>query len=227
MPEFRFPNTTQRTAVIGRTGSGKTQFGVWMLSNADFMAQPYVIIDFKRDKLIGAIPHAKPIGYNEVPKEAGIYILRTSINELEALNAFFDNVLQHENIGLFIDETYPIGKNSNEFNMLLTQGRSKNIQMFCLTQRPSWISRFVFSESDFFSVFHLNMKDDEKTIEGMTPLDLERQLPQYYSRWHDVGNNANFIMTPVPDSATILARFAEKLGPVAAQEKQAKRPKFI
>lgn len=211
LADFELPKTSQRTAVIGRTGSGKTQFGVWLLSCANIDEQPFVIVDFKRDKLVNAIPYAKHITYKDIPTLPGVYILHSSIEELDQLDDFFQRVLYQENIGLFIDETYPIGKNSSPFNMLLTQGRSKNIQMFCLSQRPSWISRFVFSESDFFSVFHLNMRDDEKTIESMTPLDLDEQLPPYYSRWHDVTRNCNFILQPVPDRDTLLSRFEEKL----------------
>lgn len=210
---FRFPDTTQRTAVIGRTGSGKTQFGAWLLSESAIEHQPFVIVDFKRDNLLNRIPYAEDISYNQLPEKPGVYILRTGTNELHHLNNFLYNVLEAEHTGLFIDETYPIGKNSDPFNMLLTQGRSKNIQMFCLTQRPSWISRFVFSESDFFSVFHLNMRDDEKTVEAMTPLDLDVTLPEYHSRWHDVKNNKNFRLRPVPDDVTILAKFEKKLKP--------------
>lgn len=222
MPDnvFRFPDTTHRTAVIGRTGSGKTQFGVWLLSHAALEFQPYVIIDFKRDKLIGRIPYAQDISYDDVPEKPGLYILRTSIKELTALENFMDNILGAENTGLFFDETYPIGKNSDAFNMLLTQGRSKHIQMFCLTQRPSWISRFVFSESDFFSVFDLNMRDDEISVERMTPLDLNDPLPKYHSHWHDVSEKKNFRLLPVPDADTLLAKFEQKLKPPEDQAKQ-------
>lgn len=226
MSDFRIPETTHRTAVIGRTGSGKTQSGLWWLSFAPFDQIPYIIIDFKRDELIGSIPYLQDITYNELPHEPGLYRLKTSDEELEELDMFFRNVLEQEHTGLFIDETYPIGKNSKPFNMLLNQGRSKHIQMFCLTQRPSWISRYVFSESDFFNVFHLNMRDDEKTVESMTPLNLNEPLPEFYSRWHDVSKNKNFRLMPVPKSDMILSRYKEKLSKLhehKVAEQRAKR----
>lgn len=219
LAEFKLPGRSQRTAVIGRTGSGKTQSGLYWLARSDINQQPYIIVDFKRDEMVSQIPYAKHIGYGELPINPGVYILKTSVDELGSLDSFFQRVLDEENIGLFIDETYPIGKTSKPFDMLLTQGRSKNIQMFCLTQRPSWISRFVFSESDYFNVFHLNMRDDEKTIENMTPLDLEEALPPYYSRWHDVANNSNFILQPVPDRDSILKIYDDKLRDLHEQTK--------
>lgn len=217
---FTFPGRSHRTTIIGRTGSGKTQAGVWHLSNAEITLQPFVLVDFKRDKLINRIPYLQPATYDKLPEKPGLHMLHTSIDELDQLDDFFSNILEAENIGLFIDETYPIGKNSKPFNMILTQGRSKNIQTFCLTQRPSWISKFVFSESDYFQVFHLNMRDDEKVVEDMTPLDLSVTLPKYTSHWHDVSENRNFRLLPVPDSETLLAKFEERLKPPPQEQKK-------
>ena len=78
---FRLPNFHQRTAIIGRTGSGKTQFGAWLLSHAPFDKQPYVMIDYKGDDLLNSIDRVREIGLKEVPKHAGLYTIRPTPSE--------------------------------------------------------------------------------------------------------------------------------------------------
>ena len=67
MTEFKLPSFKQRLAIIGRTGSGKTQAGAWILANAPFDKQPYVIVDYKGDDLLGAIDNVEQIDLNYVP----------------------------------------------------------------------------------------------------------------------------------------------------------------
>ena len=230
MADFRFPNNSQRTAIVGRTGSGKTQFAAWLLSHADFISQPFVIIDFKGDDLLNAIPYLKPISLNDMPSEAGLYIVRPNpATDGAAVEDFLMRIWAKEHIGVFIDESYMIEKDSPALSACLTQGRSKRIPMICLTQRPAWISRFVFSESDFFAIFHLNDKRDQKTVEQFMPASIEERLPDFNCRWFDVGQNEIFRLLPVPDRDTILLRFEEKLA-LLNSEKRAEnkaKTKFI
>jgi hypothetical protein len=83
--------------------------------------------------------------------------------------------------------------------------------MIVVTQRPSWVSRFVFSEADFFSVFHMNDRRDRKTIEEFVPIDLEKPLGEHHSHWFDVKNNTKFLLKPVPKEDTILEKFRQRL----------------
>jgi hypothetical protein len=46
----------------------------------------------------------------------------------------------------------------------LTRGRSRRQSFLGGTQRPAWVSRFVFSESDYLSIFSLNLKEDRKRM---------------------------------------------------------------
>ncbi len=212
MPDMRLPNSKQRLAVIGRTGSGKTQAAVWHLSQQAIESKPWLIIDFKTDELINSIDRANHIELGEVPKKPGVYICHPLPSEMEELEAYLWKIWAKENIGVYIDEGYMM-ENNKAFEACLTQGRSKRIPMIVLTQRPVWLSRFVFSESDFFQVFHLNDKRDRKTIEGFLPSDVSRRLPDYHSHYYDVGRNALHRLAPVPGADTILETFDDRLRP--------------
>jgi DNA helicase HerA-like ATPase len=216
MADFRLPNLQQRVAVIGRTGSGKTRFGVWLLSQAAFDKQPFVVIDYKGDDLIAGIDRIKEIGPKEVPKHPGLYVIRPLPNQNNDVEEWLWKIWQKERVGLYVDEGYTL-PDKGAFQAILTQGRSKRLPVICLTQRPSWISRFVFSEADFYAVFHLNDHRDRLTVQAFTPkermnLNGERLAP-YHSYWYDVGQDMVAMMQPVPDDAGILQRIEDKLKP--------------
>lgn len=207
---FRLPNTTQRVAIMGRTGSGKTVCAAWLLSHAAYKIQPYIIFDFKRDKLLGKVD-AKEITFKtRLPEKPGLYIIHPTVGEEERVEELLWKIWEKENVGVYIDEAYMIPKSSQSFQALLTQGRSKHIPVIALTQRPAWISRFLFSESDFLCAFHLNDARDRQSAQQFLPADLETRLPDYHSHWYDVGQNKTYTLRPVPDEGTILASIGRK-----------------
>ena len=217
----RLPDQTHRMTINGRTGTGKTQFAAWVLSKSPFDRIPYVIMDFKREKLLNSIHRAKYLDLTEkLPKERGIYILQPSFGDDDAIERWFWRVHSREKIGLFIDEGYmlPVRK---ALRVLLTQGRSKHIPMIILSQRPSGVSPFIYSEADFHCCFPLNDIDDVKTVQRRTPRDFllhpawdpERKLLPFQSRWYDVANDYSTIFNPVPSADRILEEFERRLKP--------------
>jgi len=213
MAAFRFPTNRQRVAVMGRTGSGKTQFAAWLLTQANYDKQPWTIIDYKFDDLLNSVERIVEIGLHETPKNPGLYIIHPRPGQEEDVEEWLWKVWEKENQGLYFDEGYMI-PDKQAFNSILTQGRSKNIPAIILSQRPSWISRFVFSEADFYTVFHLNDKKDRKRVgEFLPPGSVEARLPEYHSRWYDVGNDALFQLKPVPDRDVIAQALHDKLAP--------------
>ena len=213
--KFRLPNYKQRVAVIGRTGSGKTQFGAWLLSEAAFTEQPYVIVDYKGDDLLNGIDRINEIGLNEVPKRPGLYIVKPRPDQVDDVEAWLWKVWAREKVGLYFDEMYliPDPQKGGALRSIFTQGRSKRIPVIGLTQRPRHISRFLFSEADFFAVFHLNTAGDKQAVSEITPFQGDGRLPDYHCRWYDVGTDATFYLQPVPDAETILDRIDTRLAP--------------
>jgi DNA helicase HerA-like ATPase len=212
--EFRLPDATSRVSICGQTGSGKTRFAVWLFSFSQFHKRPYVIIDFKHDELIAQIPHIREITFATVPSQPGLYVLRPAPDQTEELSDWLWKVWRKGNIGLFFDEAYMV-KNDRALNAILTQGRSRKIPCLILTQRPTYCSRFVFSEANYFAIFHLNDKRDYAIIKGFTPqnqvFDFSRPLPRYCARWYDVAQDYAAIIEPVASDAELLEIYRGKL----------------
>jgi hypothetical protein len=211
---MRLPDESNRLAIVGATGSGKTQAALWHLSMRDFDQRPWLIYNFKTDKAIDGIPYSQSIQLDEVPVRPGIYIAHPHPDQTEEVENQMWSVWEKEGIGVYVDEGYMVGRQNPAFRALLTQGRSREIPMITLSQRPVWLDPFILSESEFYQVFRLNHKRDRKKVEEFIPADLEARLPDYHSYYYDVGANKITILKPVPDIRKIHETFAKRLARV-------------
>ena len=205
---IRFPNDSNRLVIAGSTGSGKTQAGIWHLSMRSFDRMPWVIFDFKGDELIAEIG-AQEITLGTVPRRAGLYVVRPLPNQGEQVNAYLWQLWSRENVGIFIDEGFMI-PSSEALDAILTQGRSKRIPVITLTQRPVWLSRFVFSEAQFFQIFRLTDERDRKTVLNFVPNKASEKLEEFHSFYYDVNRDNLVTFGPVPDRQTIIETFEER-----------------
>lgn len=212
---FRWPNTSQRLSIFGRTGSGKTVLGAHVLSVAPFHLQPYIIVDYKGDELLNSVDRIRTLELNDkIPSRPGVYVIhpRPKTDD-DLVEEFFRRVWAQENTGLFLDETFMVPTKSGAIEGILTQGRSLHIPVIALSQRPAWISRYFFSEADFFAVFHLNVADDRWKLRQITGDDMEERLPDYHSRYYDIGRYQMMILQPVPEPAVIQQVLHDRLRP--------------
>jgi len=219
----RLPNNTHRTTVIGKTGSGKTQFSAWLLSTQNFDRQPWIMVDYKHDELLNSIHRVKEIGLGEkLPtlKQPGLYKVHPLPgDDDEAVERWLRKVWLQENVGLFFDEGTLVPGNQaaargGAFQAILMQGRSKRIPTINVSQRPSGVSRGCFSEADFFAVFYLNTDGDIKRINEFLPSTAMKGLRQDYNcRWYDVGRNELTYFTPAPSADKIREAISSKLAP--------------
>lgn len=197
--------------------------GAWLLSHAPIDKMPYVVIDYKGDSLLNSITHARHISPDEVPKSKhpGLYIAHMHPSDEDGVEKLMLKMWEQEHIGMFADEAYMIPKNSAAFQGILTQGRSKKIPSIILSQRPVMLSKFVFTEADHFSVFHLSHEGDRKKVGEYLPrdIDLEENAPEFHSHWYDVKRNKTFLLHPVPDADIILERFDDVLKKLKPQRK--------
>lgn len=216
----RLPNNSQRTVIVGRTGTGKTVAGLWHLSNYSMM-RPWIVLNFKDDEHIESINKAQHIDFDFVldKKDEGLFVLRVlppdtqgTLKTESRLERFLWKIWERGNCGLFVDECFSIGQN-DAFDSILTQGRSKRIPVIGCTQRPVWVTRFLFSEADFIQVFHLNDERDRNTVEGFTPLVSEdfEQLGKHESYYYDIAENELAKFKPCPPMSATRLIFDEKL----------------
>jgi len=201
-------------SIIGSTGSGKTVAALWHLSNRDFDKMPWIVYDFKREPTISGIPGIRPISLTEIPTKPGLYTVTPHPHQDEEVEHQMWHVWRRGNTGIYVDEGYMIGANNRAFRTLLTQGRSLRIPIIVLSQRPVWMDRFVFSESQFFQIFRLQHKGDIRNVQEFVPAPLDKRLPEYHSYYYDVGENKVDVLRPVPDLDTIYGTIETRLRPL-------------
>lgn len=210
---MRLPNDTERHAIYGMTGSGKTQFGLYQLQMRSYDRMPWIVIDYKGDPTIAKIPHTTLIDVRDKPpKWRGLYVVRPLPHEEKEIEDFMWAVWKRGKTGLFFDEAYMIGRFSKAYRSILTQGRAKRLPVITLSQQPAWISPFVQSESDFHSCFYLFRPADIQRIADFMPGVYADQIPRFHSYWFDVKKRELQLLAPCPDENEILNRFDMKPG---------------
>ena len=216
---MNLPGNDKRLSIIGSTGSGKTVAAVFHLSVRDYDRMPWLVYNFKDDRHIDGIPYARHIGVEEIPIKPGVYVAHPTPSDEETVEAVLHEIWKRQNTGVYVDEGYMLPHRSPAFRRLLTQGRSRNIPIIVLSQRPVWMDKFVFTESEYFQVFRLNNMDDRKNVRQFIPredgegrpIDLEKRLPKYHSHYYDLGEDKYTKLAPVPPIDKIHKTFEMRL----------------
>ena len=208
----RLPSINDRIAVLGRTGSGKTVAGLWHLSNMPLDKMPFVIVDFKRDAEIRKLKALEIDDAKQIGKQ-GLYVFRADPNDDDDLiETMLYDIWRREKCGLFVDEGYLLNK-SRAFNAILMQGRSKKIPVITCSQRPVWLPRSVWSESNHFQVFQLVDERDWDTVSNFVRgLPDDPYPPDYHSFYFSLGDKAATMAGPVPPAAQSIAAIREMTG---------------
>lgn len=216
MADVRLPGLTDRTVIVGRTGTGKSIAGAWHLSLKDFTTFPWIVWDTKLDPFLRELWRmklARRLSFGDSIPKNGLWYLQPTPKQMqsEECEAFLSRIHQRGRIGMWIDEGYAFDKFSDALTAIYTQGRTLRIPMITLSQKPKYLNMFTFSEAQFFQVFALNDLKDRQRIAEFSPIDPRTRLREHHSLWYDVGRNSVVEFSPVPAPDRILETFEAKL----------------
>lgn len=226
MAKFVYPAEGYHSAILGTTGSGKTTYGAWLLSRSPFHIKPAFVIDFKREETFAKILRIREIGLHErLPTAPGLYVLRPRPDEAYSTDGspdvekWLEKLWRQGNAWLYVDEGYLMPDRA-WFRNVLAQGRSLGITVVTTSQRPVDVSRSVFTEATYVSVFRLNDKKDWQRVGEFTPQGmLDTRLPDFNSFWYSPKHHRAddplpyVILSPVPGTEAIVETIDARLRP--------------
>lgn len=200
MANVRMPGPDEHVAISGRTGSGKTQGALDMLSYRDFHKQPWIVIDHKRDDKVGMLPAEKLSLTPRFLPDRGLFIVQPDIMDKENVQDLEELLLRglrKRNIGFHIDEGHCMPRNSQALKAVLTMGRAHHCVVNWCAQRASDISPYVWSQASIYRSFALQTPNDIKRFNDNFPHRYNsEQLKKYWSYWYDVPEGRMFLVPP-------------------------------
>lgn len=204
-------NPGKRCLAAGRTGSGKSTWGSWMLERSPGR---WVIMNPKHTAAYQDLPDSVVIpGLDfkamDLELEKGnnrFMIVNPGSHEAspEEMDAFVMRLHQEwTHVGLCCDELYAMHQGNARAGQgllgWLTRGRELKQSFLGLTQRPAWLSQFLYSESDYICTMSLALPDDRKRLVSMTGESIfNEELPPHYWLWYDMVQRDYRYFEPVP-----------------------------
>lgn len=210
----------ERGLLVGKTGSGKTQNGIFQLRHTPLW--PKIIFDSKIDdaffsapddgdtiELVEGLPSFLDFAKKFKNKMPDFLIVRPTSQEFVDPE-LMDNYLQavYLNFGKvfsYIDEITTFHRNGRALPglvNLLTRGRSKGKTTLMGSQRPAFISRFCVTETDRFYMHLLTDKRDRVALGEVVP-DFEKLIPPpKFHFWHysHADHEKPELFLPVPET---------------------------
>lgn len=208
---MNLPNIPQgkRAILAGRTGSGKSTLARWLLVNSP---GHWFILNPKHTKAYDKLPDSVVVksAYDvkrlerEIQRHRFVIVNPTQREATPDGMDWFAQWVHDEfrNIGLCCDELYTMHRNGVAGEGLLsylTRGRELGQSFLGQTQRPAWISQFLFSESDYIGEMSLNLKNDRKRMFEFIGNEVAlEKLPPHWWLWYDATADHLRKFQPVP-----------------------------
>jgi DNA helicase HerA-like ATPase len=192
----------QRALIIGKSGSGKTVLAQSILLDL-IHKNPKVdvlIINHKNEKDINKLlkPEKRIPSRFRIGTRINVVPLFGNKEHEEKIDNLLHDIYQngdkkrHNGTIVYVDEGLMIRPLNMYMLALQTQGRSKNISVITLSQRPKFISLFTVTQASEIHIFNIMGKDDIKTLERVVrPKDqtLETYIdnipPFYYVSYYE------------------------------------------
>lgn len=198
----------ERLVVAGRSGSGKTTLAAFFLNRS---RQHWLILNPKHTKGYAELSQAKVLHkFDAAAVSASLAKNKYTVLNLSSVQAtdeYMDWIIDwlhnnFSNVGLCADELYTLHSNGRPGPGLvgwLTRGRELQQSFIGLTQRPAWVSKFVFSEANYIVGMDLTLPEDRKRMRDNTGFNgFQNRLPAHQWRWYDVERDADTLWGAVP-----------------------------
>ena len=191
--------TNKHVLVCGMTGTGKSFLCEQYLSRYDYVVKLDTKDETTERQLEGVsawdgLEENKDFTIirnidelDEVETKKIIYAPPYDEQNEETFNRFFKWCFDRGNTIVWVDELMSIGtvhKYPRELGRLMTQARSKNVALWCCTQRPSGIPNIVPANCSYFFVFDMALPQDRKKLVEVTGMLEMYKLPKDYNFWY-------------------------------------------
>lgn len=117
-----------------------------------------------------------------------IYVPNFEEQSLDFYNALFKFVYERENTILWIDELMSVAESATKYPLylkaIMTRGRSKNVSVWSLTQRPVDIPSICTANSTHFFVYDLMLEQDRYKMSQVTGMPEMRERPGKFNFWY-------------------------------------------
>lgn len=198
-----------RIALFGRSGSGKSYLGKWMILRSTSMR--WIVLDTKHDPIfddwhiVTGLPSARQMT-EAWGRHANVVVRPAPDENNDAILDLWLAMLHDAftRFGILIDETYQVAYGTRAgpgFTGLVTRGRVRGQTVIMGSQRPAWVPRYVFSEAVGYCIMSLNLKGDRERVAEMVGDRWYRDVmaPMQRRQWlyYDVDNDRLLKMSPV------------------------------
>jgi energy-coupling factor transporter ATP-binding protein EcfA2 len=176
--EFRalLPGRSDRVALIGTTGSGKTTLAEQLLP-----LLPYVVVYDTKGRINWGPRWHLHRNFDALRKDSHRHLVfrpdYAQVRNVDAVDRFFAWIFARGNTTVYADEVtdfcqqptvYPF-----QFGRCITRGRELGVTVWCGSQRPAGIPKICLTESETTFVFFLKSFDDRKRVADDTGLDVQ------------------------------------------------------
>lgn len=152
-----------RVFVVGKTGSGKTFWAMYMLA-----AQPRLVcVDLKGSVTIDEYSWDQPGSESMRALENGRPV-RVRVREYDHALRYMQAAYSAGGVIVYVDEVLMLapkgGRPPLELEQIWTRGRELGVGGWAATQRPVYMPLWLVSESEWTVCFRLRMDDDRKRM---------------------------------------------------------------
>lgn len=195
--------SNEQVFIVGMTGSGKSYFAETYLRGYDNVIKLDTKREYEERQLAGesawrglvegkdfeVVEHLEDLQYCTLPK----IIYAPVFEELsdEYYEEFFRFCFERQNTIVWVDELMSITtsqKLPNQLKRITTQGRSKNVGLWCCTQRPANVPQIIPANSTHVIAYTTRLLVDKKRLVDITGCpEFMEDLRKYEFWYYKVG----------------------------------------